>query len=97
MLKIGTPVIYKMNKYGTSPGPRAQDVRPATRGDTYSYKVDKFWVVVEVRDDKVVLQTRRGKKHEVDPNDPSLRPANWLERIWHRQRFPDFRSSESTN
>lgn len=90
MFKIGTPVIYKMTKFSTQPGPRASNVHPASQGDSYGYTVDKLWVVVEVNEneDKVIIQTRRGKTREIDVDDPNLRRASWWERIWYRNRFP---------
>ncbi len=89
MLKSGTPVIYTMPKYSTHPGPRAQSVHPAPRGDTYNYIVNKLWVVIEVlEDDKIRVQTRRGKTHVLDATDPKLRPARWWERLVYRHRFP---------
>jgi hypothetical protein len=45
--------------------------------------------VEQVRDDgTLVLLTRRGKRHEVAPDDPRLRRANWWERIWWNKKFP---------
>lgn len=88
-LKPGDPVIYTMPKQSTAPGPRAQNIVPAPRGDTYVYHVEKFWVVDEVRDDgKVLLRTRRGKSHLIDMNDPRLRRPRWWERLLYRHRFP---------
>jgi hypothetical protein len=87
--KPGDLVIFRKAKHSNSPGPRAKDISPAPKGEEYTYRVDKFWVVIEVRDDgKLVLQTRRGKVHEVDASHPQLRHAGWLSRILHRGRFP---------
>lgn len=88
MFKIGSPVVYRMPKSSTNPGPRARAVYPASQGETYSYCVDKLWVVTDLRDDKVVVQTRRGKVHVLDSSDPNLRPARWWERLVYRGRFP---------
>jgi len=90
MYKPGDPVIYRLQKQSTHPGPRAQDIDPATSGETYSYFVEKFWVVAELHagGGKLLLRTRRGKEHLVDANDPHLRPARWWERLIHRKRFP---------
>jgi hypothetical protein len=88
--KAGDPVIYRMDKHSARPGPRARDVRPASQGDTYSYSVDKFWRVKDVRNDgRVVLYTRRGKVHVCDPSDIHLRKAGVLERLVYWSRFPD--------
>ena len=65
--KPGDPVIFRMTKQSTDPGPRAVDIHPAPAGEMYSYQVDKFWTVIEVlADGKVMLVTRRGKQRTVD-------------------------------
>jgi hypothetical protein len=87
--KPGALVIYRVAKFSTHPGPRAKDIAPAPKGETYSYEVDKFWVVADSgRDGKVRLRTRRGKEHVVDSDDPRLRPARWWERLMYKSRFP---------
>lgn len=86
----GDPVIYRVCKRSTHPGRRAQEIIPASKGDDYSYQVDKFWIVSEIRSDgKLLLRTRRGKAHLVNPDDPMLRHAHWWERWLYRKRFPD--------
>lgn len=82
-------MIYRLSKASTHPGPNARHVDPAPRGDSYAYTVDKQWRVAEVRDDgRLVLVTRRGKVHVVDPQDLNLRRPSLWER-WHlRHRFP---------
>ncbi len=85
----GDPVIYRKSKHSTTPGPRARCVDPARHGEEYTYIVDKFWVVVEVRSDKcLLLATRRGKQHIVECTDPNLRHARWWEKLLYRERFP---------
>ena len=87
-LKHGDWVIYRKQKSSTSPGARATDVHPASRGDTYHYLVDKFWIVEEVIDGKqILLRTRRGKQNTIDANDPRLRRPRWWERLLYRNRF----------
>lgn len=89
MYKPGDPVVYTVTKSSAHPGPRAQAVDPSSKGDHYTYVVDKFWVVAQVRPDgKLLLKTRRGKPHIVAADDPQLRPARWWERLWYRRRFP---------
>jgi hypothetical protein len=88
-LKRGDPVIYRVFKTSTDPGPRAQEVYPAEHGDWYSYQVDKYWAVSEVlADGSLKLVTRRGKQHTVPADDPRLRVARWWERWFYRDRFP---------
>ncbi|MEX0703557.1 MAG: hypothetical protein WD069_15790 [Planctomycetales bacterium] len=89
----GDPVVYRKSKFSTHPGPRAKSVAPAPRGETYSYVVDKFWTVVSVtEDDRLLIRTRRGKEHVVNPSDPNLRRARWWERLLYRHRFPEIGS-----
>jgi hypothetical protein len=85
----GDYVIYRKQKFSVHPGPHAKEIRPCPQGDSYSYEVDKFWVVVAVeRTNKIIVCTRRGKRLAVDANDPALRRAGWLERFVFRRRFP---------
>lgn len=93
--KPGEWVIYRKYKHSTSPGPRARDIHPEPKGEGYTYEVDKFWVVVETReDDKVLLKTRRGKVQVIDCDDPLLRRVKWWERLLYRNRFPRFEADE---
>ena len=86
--KPGNPVIFRVTKQSTDPGPRAVDVHPAQSGETYSYQVDKFWTVREVLDDNLQLVTRRGKQRLVSKRDIRLRHARWWERWLYSDRFP---------
>ena len=91
----GDLVIYRKEKHSTSPGPRAENIHAAPKGDDYYYQVDKFWVVAEARNDgQVVLRTRRGKTHVMNASDRHLRRARWWERLLFRHRFPTL---EQTN
>jgi hypothetical protein len=84
----GDWVIFRKTKFSQRPGPRARHVAPATRGEEYSYVVDKFWIVRAVRDDGALeLVTRKGKLHAMSPDDPRLRPLRWWERWTYRRRF----------
>lgn len=88
-LQPGDPVIFCMSKFSTEPGPRAADVHPAAHGETYSYSVNKFWRVIALEPDgTLILGTRRGKRHRVDPADPRLRRASFWERWLYARRFP---------
>ena len=87
--KPGDPVIFRVTKQSTDPGPRAVDVHPAQSGETYSYQVDKFWAVRDIlSDDMVQLVTRRGKQRSVSKDDLRLRHARWWERWFYGDRFP---------
>ncbi len=87
--RIGDKVIYTREKYTTRPGPRAKNIVASPHGESYQYQVDKYWIVSDVRSDQsVVLSTRRGKSHVAQADDPRLRRATWLERIFKATYFP---------
>lgn len=93
----GDWVIYRKTKHSDHPGPRAHRIAPAANGDEYTYVVDKFWMVAEILDNgDLVIKTRRGKTHTVPPTDSNLRKANWWERLWFRERFPEESSTPMT-
>ena len=85
----GDLVVYRKQKLSAHPGPRAREVDPSPRGETYSYCVDKFWMVVDSLGDQVVVTTRRGKRHLLDATNRRLRRAGWWEMLFYRHRFPE--------
>jgi hypothetical protein len=88
--RTGDLVIYRKTKHSTHPGPRASNIQPAQNGDTYCYTVDKYWIIRDIREDGMLLaETRRGKQHELRPDDPALKRANWLQRLIYRTRFDE--------
>jgi len=56
--KPGDWVIYRKQKISASPGRRAQHTNPSPKGETYTYVVDKYWVVDEVGEDLAGLGKR---------------------------------------
>lgn len=87
--KIGDPAVFRKQKTSEDPGPRARDIRPSKAGEDYTYFVDKLWVVEDILEDgRLLVATRRGKRHVVDPDDPHLRRPNLLERLRFGSRFP---------
>jgi len=84
----GDPVIFTKTKFSAHPGPRAEDVSPASHGESYSYLVKKFWTVIEHQNGRLLVQTRRGKQHWIDLDDPALRAPTWWEQLRYRERFP---------
>ena len=88
VFKLGDWVIYHKPKVSNHPGPRAEDVDPAPLGELYSYRVDKFWVVSRVVDEKTIeVKTRTGKIHRIAVEDPRLARPSWVVRLRHRARF----------
>ncbi len=85
----GDPVIYSVTKQSVHPGPRARSVAAAGTGDVYTYVVDKFWRVKKVLENgDLLLVTRRGKEHQVNPSDPLLKRPSLLQRWLLASRFP---------
>ncbi len=93
----GDLVIYTKAKFSTCLGPRAKEISPAEHGDSYSYLVDKFWVVAAPASDggTLLLRTRRGKTKVVEAADPNLHRATLWQRLIYRDRFP--RIDDSAN
>ena len=89
----GDWVIYRKTKWSSNPGPRAENIAPASNGDLHTYTVDKFWIVLEIHDcGEVVVATRRGKQHIISADAPSLRKPNWFERWRYGSRFREVES-----
>lgn len=96
--RVGDPVVFRVTKQSTDPGPRAVDIHPAPSGETYSYQVDKFWTVKQIQSDgKLNLITRRGKERTVSQDDLRLRHARWWEKWIYRQRFPNLSQNQNTD
>ncbi len=92
--KAGDLVVFRRRKHTTHPGRRVQDVEATAHGDLYSYFVEKSWIVERVQaDEKLLLKTRRGKTHVVDPVDANLRHASLWDRLRYRTRFAELRGS----
>ena len=86
---VGDGIVYRKQKVSAHPSARAYDIHPAGQGETYSYCVDKFWVVKDVlRDGRIVVLTRTQKEHYLEPHDPNLRKAGLMARLRYRNRFP---------
>jgi hypothetical protein len=95
--KPGDLVVFRRHKYTTHPGRRAQAVEATAHGDSYSYFVEKSWIVERVQEDgRLLLKTRRGKTHDVDPSDANLRHATLFDRLRYRKRFAELRAAERT-
>lgn len=94
---VGDRVVYRKTKRSSDPGPRAEEIIPARRGDDYSYCVDKYWLITELPDDQqtVIVETRGGKKHTLQCHDPNLRHANWWERRFLSKRFPGCQTDDA--
>ena len=86
--KSGDCVIYRKPKFSAQPGAHAQDIHPAPHGDSYSYSVRKFYRVIGVLAQEVVVRTKRGRRRTLATADPALRRAHWWERLLFRHRFP---------
>lgn len=89
MYRPGDRVVYTATKHSMHPGPRAEAVEPERNGEGYSYHVKKYWRVLDVKPDgMLVVVTRRGKQRKIPTDDSHLRPARWWEGFFLRSRFP---------
>jgi len=88
MIRPGDVVVYTKTKHTTSPGPRAHDIEPESRGEYYTYAVDKYWIVESVEEDGILCRTRRGKSHRISIDDPRLRLVSFWEKLFQRSKFP---------
>jgi hypothetical protein len=96
--KPGMRVIYWRERRSARPSPKAKDVRPEAAGEGYRYYVPKFWIVDAVLPNgRIVLHSRQGKIHELDPADPNLRPARFWERLRFGGRFPASQENPAGN
>ncbi len=86
--KIDDWVVYTREKHSLSPGKRAKNISPSPYGEMYSYEVDKFWIVRQIDDSEVVLETRTGKQHTITAKDRRLRKPSWWEKLFYSERFP---------
>ena len=94
--EVGDLVVYRMQKTSIHPGPRAKNIYAASKGDTYTYFVDKYWVVTELLDtESMMVKTRRGKQREISLEDPNLRKASLWDRFFWQHRFPTFDAHDS--
>ncbi|MBD3345836.1 MAG: hypothetical protein GF401_12305 [Chitinivibrionales bacterium] len=91
----GDCIVYRRHKVSIHPGPRAEDICPAPRGDSYSYKVPKYWRVCSIIDDNTIeAVTRQGKRHRLNIKDPNLKKPHPLFQLIHHQEFPDTLSTK---
>ncbi len=79
----------RVTRNSTRLPPGAKQVVPSLRGESYSYVLDKFWLVMGKADSgKLRVRTRRGREFQIDPDDRRLRAATWRERAVWRHKFP---------
>ncbi len=94
----GDWVIYRKSKRSATPSPRAQEIYADSKGEKYSYVVEKYWIIERVLEgDRLLLRTRRGKLVELNALDVNLRHANFIERFIHRHRFRNALEQEAVS
>ena len=87
-LKVGDFIIVQKWKASTHPSLRAKETFPSRNGEMYSYRIDKFWKVVQIVDDKTIeVETRRGKRYRLEKNGFKGRKAGFFDRLFYRDRF----------
>lgn len=91
MFKPGDRIVYRLSKHSSHPTPRAVAVWPEPKGESYTYEVEKYWIVAKVQSDgRIIAMTRRGKSRTIHHDDPALRRARWWERLFFSSRFPEW-------
>lgn len=93
----GDHVVYHADKTSARPGRRAEDIYPSEHGEDYSYTVDKYWTVMALEGDEVVVRTRTGKTRRINVDDRRLRKASFLEKMRYAKRFPGLAHSVETD
>lgn len=84
----GDWVVYRKCKRSCRPGPRAANIHASAKGESYTYLVDKFWVVEGLLpEEQILLRTATGKSHILSCSDPSLRRPSLMQRMFFRNRF----------
>lgn len=79
------------------PGRRATQIKASRHGETYTYLVDKFWVVDStLPGNRLLLRTARGKTHVIDADDPNLRKPGLIRRLLWRERFRSVEASRNS-
>lgn len=85
----GTRVVYTGTRHSPQPDPDARQLRPAPRGEDYSYVLDEYATVSRVLEDGAVeVLTSAGRRLTLAADDPRLRRASLIEERFHRDRFP---------
>jgi len=78
------------------PDPSGRRLVPSQGGDTYSYVVDTFAVVLALADNgRLWLEAKDGRQFSVRADDLNLRRAGFWDRWWHQNRFPDATSTRT--
>ena len=86
----GDWIVFRKTKFSEHPTSRAIEVTPSRQGDGYSYVVEKYWVVVDTLENgNIVVCTRRGKRHEIEPDEFKVRKATLWDRVLRRSRFQE--------
>lgn len=95
--RVGDWVIYRKQKRSESPGPRAEEIHPDEHGERYSYLVDKYWLIENIKQSgELQLITKTGKRHVISPDDYRLRSPNWWERWRFASRFQEVEKTLET-
>jgi hypothetical protein len=87
-VKVGDFIIVQKWKSSTHPSPRAKNLHPSPKGEMYMYEIEKYWKVVRIVDDKTIeVETRRGKRYQIEKDSFPGRKAGFFDKLFHRDRF----------
>lgn len=86
--KIGDFIVFQKWKTSTNPSLHAKDTYPSQHGELYTYRIDKYWKVVEIIDANTIeVETRRGKRHQLSLKTTNFRKMNWIDRWLMRRQL----------
>lgn len=72
---------YKKQETSEHPVPGAHDIKPARKGDSYSYFTDELWQIIDIDPDgSLKARGPDGSIHDLDSNDPHARKVSWIRR-----------------
>ena len=93
---VGDWVFYRKLEHSATPDPRARNISPALRGESYSYFIENLLIVQAVlADGRLRLRTYRGQSLLIDTADPNLRRVPWWKRWFYSYRFRKVQTSSA--
>ncbi len=94
--RVGDKIVYLCEQHTKQPAPHAKHVFAERRGELYQYQIASYATVVRVwANERLEVEADSGELRVIGTNDPCLRRANWIERLFLARRFPAIRRESS--
>lgn len=88
-ISIDDWLVIHRSEASNRPAPGARNIRPAERGELYTYEVDEVCRVTGVLPDGTLeTVSRRGEVARLRPDHPAVEKAGWWMRMTNRRLFP---------